>query len=387
MKNEFLRGMCYEPFPKGYDPSTANHTCIFYGSDIASYNMKPLWGPTFSPADGPDSNKTFKGRNDIAQLAGIGVNLIRLYDWDPRNDHIPFLDHCNNFGIRVLVPVSNYNFGIYGNKPPPMKESITNLIKSFSNREGKNYHPAIYGIAFGNELDLAVFKSVSTGVTYNEDIVKYIISYTKQWVEIEQEKGYRKVPLCHPVSFARWHRKSPCYDFWDLIIPSLTDIKDRLILSPNTFNDADYLFDPKGWTDKAYDRYNLPILFTEIGCSRSTRSDYNDVIVKQLEVSSLYAQNKPGRVLGVCYFQYCDKVWIPGTSEGSFGITRNMDETSAVVRYGERDFTHTDGNNCKDQSLNISVLKNNAAFNTVKVIYSGIKYAYDREDDKDYLFR
>ena len=38
----------------------------------------------------------------------MGVEVIRLYDWDPRNPHKSFLTGCHNENIGVLVSVSNY---------------------------------------------------------------------------------------------------------------------------------------------------------------------------------------------------------------------------------------------------------------------------------------
>src|ERR1700761_6396348 len=38
----FLKGICYAPFPHGYDPSTCNNTEIWFGSDIADKNIAPL---------------------------------------------------------------------------------------------------------------------------------------------------------------------------------------------------------------------------------------------------------------------------------------------------------------------------------------------------------
>ena len=169
----FLKGICYAPSPHGYDPSTCNNTEIWFGSDIADKNIAPLWGESFSPVDGVDAGKVFKGRNDLKALSDLGVNLIRLYDWDARNDHIPFLDYCLSLGINVLVPVSNYNLGAFGT-PPNMTESINGLICSFSNKEGTDYHPAIIGITIGSETDQQA--QIPQG---------YVAEYTKKWVEIE----------------------------------------------------------------------------------------------------------------------------------------------------------------------------------------------------------
>ena len=40
MTTNYFKGMCYAAFPQGYDPSIANKTCIFFGSDITSKNLK-----------------------------------------------------------------------------------------------------------------------------------------------------------------------------------------------------------------------------------------------------------------------------------------------------------------------------------------------------------
>src|SRR5215472_6032785 len=109
----FYKGMCYQPMPfyvnqQGqtvpYDPSIANTTKIFFGSDIAYNCMEPLWGTSFTSQSG----MTYSGRDDLQTLETMGVKLLRLYDWEPRNYHKRFLDGCVAHGIKVLAPVSNY---------------------------------------------------------------------------------------------------------------------------------------------------------------------------------------------------------------------------------------------------------------------------------------
>jgi hypothetical protein len=363
-----VKGMCYSPFPPPYDPSTANHTCIFFGSDIASHNMKSLWGTPFSPLDGPDKDRSFFGRNDIGSLQVMGVNVIRLYDWDPRNDHRPFLDYCEQHRIKVLVPVSNYFLGAYGS-PPNMDDSISNLIESFSDDKCTDYHPAIYGIIIGNELDQST--KMPAG---------YLVDFTKRWIEIEKclLSNYRKVPIGHPTSFATYGEGYPCFKYWDKFIAELKDIEDlndRLILCPQTYSDEEYLFNNaegsgKGWVDLAYERYNLRMLFTEIGCSRLARDDYLEVIEGQLDKSLIYAARNPEKLLGTCYFQFCDKVWAYGTVEGAYGVFANGERAISTVRYGSKDFPHKDGMSCENESLNIQVLKSNPVLAVIKKIYN-----------------
>ncbi len=342
---QFLKGICYSAFPAGYNPSTANDSCIFFGSDIASYNLKPLWGDHFVTKRGNEHT----GRNDIKNLASVGINLIRLYDWDSRNNHIPFLDYCHEHGIQVLVPVSNYNLGAFGS-PPDMIESITGLINSFSTKG--DYHPAIYGIIIGSETDQQA--------NVQED---YLVKYTNKWVEIESiaYSSYRKVMIGHPVSFAktRWNSVFPCFSYLDDVIPPLIrnktrDLNKRLMMCPHTYNESQYLYNnaeesKRGWVDIAYDRYHIPILFCEIGCSRLGCPDYLDVITNQLEASIAYGCNNPDKLLGVCYFQYCDKVWVKNKSEGAFGMVSNTKKVTDVVEYDDIDFDHWIGVNCNNK--------------------------------------
>jgi hypothetical protein len=376
--SKFLKGMCYAPFPKGYDPSNANNTCIWFGSDIATYNIKPLWGDSFSPVDGPDVGKVFTGRNDLKNLSDLGVNLIRLYDWDSRNNHTPFLDYCHSLGIQVLVPVSNYNLGAFGT-PPDMDGSIRGLMNSFSNTgdsTGTDYHPAIYGITIGSETDQQA--KIPNG---------YVAKYTTEWVNIEEQlySEFREVLIGHPISFAMsgpgWNGDYPCFGYLDQLLLTLLpcnvrNLNKRLIICPHTYNEAHYLYNNaqgsgQGWVDLAWNKYNLPMLFCEIGCSRMTRGDYLEVIKDQIETSIAYGNttNNKGKLLGICHFQYCDKVWIPDTTEGAFGIVLNTNQVTDVVHYGPKDFTHWVGFSCNNNFLNIQILDSNPSLDIIKGAY------------------
>jgi hypothetical protein len=93
-------------------------------------------------------------------------------------------------------------------------------------------------------------------------------------------------------------------------------------------------------------------------------------VADQLEKSHTYGKDNKHKLLGTCFFQFCDKVWMLNTTEGSFGALYNTKATHYFVKYGAKDFSHTDGNNCKDQSLRVSALDINPVYNTVKLIYT-----------------
>lgn len=351
--NTNFNGICYAPFPKGYNPSNANTTYIFFGSDIAYDAMAPVWGNQYTSKSGDSCslNGPNKARNDIQSLADMSVKLIRLYDWEPRNIHLNFLDYCNSLNIKVLVPVSNY-FVKPGEGLSQRNTLIPNLINSFSNKEKTDYHSAIAGIIIGNEPEINGFS------------VQNCIDFTTSWAEIEASdfSSYREVMIGHPVDFGTYGAEFPCFGFWDPLLAGLNtvtakNLNNRLFLAPQTYNDSNYLFvnaqgKGKGYVDIAFEKYQKPILFTEIGMDR-TKTDYQNIVQGQLSESIKYGANNPDKLIGICFFQFADKVWVPGTSEGSFGTYKQDDTIICSMKYDNGDFTHWDPN-CSNVPMTVN---------------------------------
>jgi len=359
--NQLYTGICYDAFPSPYNPSTANTTCIFFGSDISYNPMEPLWGKSYTSSIGSSCPN---GRNDVQTMKHMGVSLIRLYDWDPRNLHTKFLDYCYSLGIKVLVPVSNYFLKDGFSSRTTL---IPNLIKSFSNSSQTNYHPAIAGIIIGNEPEL------------NDYTVQDCIDFTLSWANIEQSSfsGYSKPMIGHPVDFGLYGGEYPAWGFWEPLLSQLDnitvrDLENRLFLAPQTYNDANYLYvnagPGTGYVDLTWNKFKKPILFTEMGLDR-TKPDYLNVVKGQLEGAVTYATAHPNILLGICYFQFVDKVWMQGTSEGSFGAFSHSSNVSCTVTYGNGDFTHWDNGSCINNTLGVDIL-------TVNPINTIIKNAY-----------
>ena len=201
-----VKGICYgnDAFPYPYNESNANSYQCTFGSDSTADYVAPLHGGQYmSPvklwcqeAQGiPDPPPC---RNDLNNIHSMGVEPIRLYDWDHRNRHEAFLEHCSVLGIGVLVSVSNYNLRP-AQRLPGMNNAIPMLIKSFS--KGNDYHPAVQGIVIGNEFNRA--KDIS---------VANVVFFTNAWALIEQQTfpGHRKVPIGHPVAFGRINNEYDC---------------------------------------------------------------------------------------------------------------------------------------------------------------------------------
>jgi hypothetical protein len=354
--NKNFNGMCYAPYPIGYDPSTANFTYIFYGSDIAYDCMTPIWGKEYTSKAGShcDLNGPNKARNDLQTLANMGVNLIRLYDWDPRNNHLNFLDYCDSLNIKVLVTVSCYFV-----KPDQglnlRNEKIPELINSFSNIEKTDYHNAVLGIVIGNEPGRNGYNA------------QHCIDFTTSWADIEasQYPNYREVIIGHPVDFALYGGQYPCFGFWDPLFAVLDkkttkNLNKRLFLAPQSYNNRLYLFENaessgRGYVDIAYEKYQKPLLFTEIGYNR-LEANYQEFADGQLAGSIEYGAKNPEKLLGICFFQFADKVWIPGTTEGSHGVHSQGNEIMCTINYDNADFTHWDSDECKNIPLRVNTL-------------------------------
>jgi hypothetical protein len=257
-----VKGICYgnDAFPAPYDESNANSFQCTFGSDNAAdyvgalhqrayQNSVQAWCNNGQPIYPPAPCEC---REDIGRMHVMGVELVRLYDWDARNSHQLFLDKCQTLGLGVLVSVSNYNL-----RPdqglPNMNTAIPLLIKSFS--KGGDYHAAVQGIVIGNEFNRA--KEIS---------VANVVAFTNAWASIEQQQfsGHRKVPIGHPVAFGLTNNQNDCWYIWEQLLPQISAMNSRLFLAPQTYNPAADLFHNyrgtgKGYVDLTYDQFKLPI--------------------------------------------------------------------------------------------------------------------------------
>ncbi len=363
-----IKGITYgnDAFPKPYAEATANQTQVFFGSDAAAKHMAPLWGEVYQSSTnascGPPGSEPMC-RNDLHRMKEMGVELIRLYDWEPRNYHKQFLDECHRLGIGVLVSVSNY-FLRRDRGLPKKDEHIRAMIRSYSklpdNQGGDDYHPAVEGIVFGNEFD---------GYGVDE-----CVEFTQAWIEIERNdfSSHRPVPIGHPIAFIDRDRY-PCWDVWDRLLPALNEHKGRLFLAPQTYNEAAFLFHDakgsgRGYVDLTYDQYQTPILFTEIGADRITRPNHVEIVKGQLSGCIAYARQNPHKLTGACFFSYTDKVWAEG-SEGAFGAWTHTDQNDCTITYGAEDFTHWDG--VPFGTLNVDEIRHTDLYEAVKSSYVG----------------
>jgi hypothetical protein len=226
------------------------------------------------------------------------------------------------------------------------------------------------GIIIGNE-----------GKIGNKFPTSNLVDFTNQWVGAESTAGFVSKPLIgHPVDFGTYGQTNPGWVYWDELVPGLSSLGSRLFLAVNTTNPGSDLFDNfngqgKGWVPLTYAKYSKPILFTEISKNRLD-SGYQEAVTGQLSGAMKYASANPGQLLGTSFFEFADKVWVPGTTEGSFGAFSH-DGTSATATYSASDFTHNDippgpAGGCDGQQLTVDKLTRNPIADTVQKIYSGV---------------
>lgn len=318
------KGTAYQGLSTGYDPSKSIENRIYFGSDIARKQFGSLWGAQsyLKASCAPYC------RDDLKTMKDMGINLVRVYDWDTRNDHKPFLDYAHSLGIKVIVSISNWlpcnrdqwsagvkgyfdakNFGTGGPKP--------------------DWHPAIAGVTISNELDGAY--ECRPGVWGNyKDALDLTALFLK---EAESRKFSTSVLVGVPITFAEGRIiKTPGWDRFNELIqhPGLAKYKGQLMLNPNTYNDRAYLFGQNGedgWVQKTYAEFKMPILFTEIGLSR-THPNAPAVVKDQLEGVLSYQKAHPEQLLGAVHFMFDNKIWkqtpYPETdSEGAYGTFRH----------------------------------------------------------------
>lgn len=103
-----LKGMCYVPYTSDWTTNRGQGQ-KYFDTDYTNSCFPLLW------------SSANNGRGDLKTFHSLGVNFLRLYDWSaPPNppggtltlnlrNHLPFLDECARYGIKVAIPISNYN--------------------------------------------------------------------------------------------------------------------------------------------------------------------------------------------------------------------------------------------------------------------------------------
>ena len=323
-------GMNWEPAPSDYKSLPAPPK--YFDTDFANDDFVALWN-----VDGSGI-----GRYDLKNIAGLGCNAIKMYNWNPapKRNHVNFLKMASQLGLGVIVPISNYFTGIaYNNRTnggngggPAANPDLQVLINAIVCEVHKVPGAAIIW-AIGNEYDNSNVGAY--GYCEAQDIAT-IASY----IALEEARlgiASDKAPLfCSPVTTAITPINNgipnygPSYGF-----PAATAIQDlrlaftaalgaavtqrRFVASINSYQTGDQLE-----KEDANIRATFPGLkyfYGELGWSEA--SDHQSIRIHgQFTTIRKLAQSGQA-LLGACCFEYTDELWkgAPGSSETEFGLS------------------------------------------------------------------
>lgn len=305
------RGVAYSAIPAKF---LAPPTGAFFDSDTTAEAFQALWG-----------SKNGCGRNDLEAMAAQGINLVRLYDYNYQrgsdkwetggNGHIAFLDKAQSLGIKVIIPVSNYNFKNRDRENRPW-DNIDNTVTQIVASVKKNgaIHPAVHSFSIGNELDLN--QDGETSAT----LIPKAVRVAKLLHQLAPDH-YMTVPV------SNGDEKK----FYNLL-------RDQLPadLYANRFYNAVQTFKLKTGDDlknnilQAYDNLKLgvPLVITELGTNSLAIGSVDakvDAVVGQASAVREYMDANPqSLVKGFTIFEWQNANWKrdnkPDNTESTFGI-------------------------------------------------------------------
>src|SRR5262245_4292955 len=120
-----VKGMNYEPAPSNYVPGAP----LYYDTDFYNQDFVQLWGPGTPPAQ-PN------GRADVADMASLGVNFIRVFNWNPGEPggiplrtHQPWLDYVVKAGRKRMYVAAVF---ANGNRATDAATMVVNQFNGFS---------------------------------------------------------------------------------------------------------------------------------------------------------------------------------------------------------------------------------------------------------------
>ncbi|CAM5788878.1 hypothetical protein ACFOHU_07245 [Ottowia pentelensis] len=305
------RGVAYSAIPAKF---LAPPTGAFFDSDTTAEAFQALWG-----------SKNGCGRNDLEAMAAQGINLVRLYDYNYQrgsdkwetggNGHIAFLDKAQSLGIKVIIPVSNYNFKNRDRENRPW-DNIDNTVTQIVASVKKNgaIHPAVHSFSIGNELDLN--QDGETSAT----LIPKAVRVAKLLHQLAPDH-YMTVPV------SNGDEKK----FYNLL-------RDQLPadLYANRFYNAVQTFKLKTGDDlknnilQAYDdlKLGVPLVITELGTNSKAIGSVDakvDAVVGQASAVREYMDANPqSLVKGFAIFEWQNANWKrdskPDNTESTFGI-------------------------------------------------------------------
>jgi hypothetical protein len=313
-------------------------------------NFQAIWG-----------KKDGCGRDDLGNMAAAGVNVIRLYDYNyvrgstafgiAGGAHIPFLDKAQSLGIKVIIPVSTWNFSNDQYAWENIDITVTQIVESV--KKNGAIHPAVHSFSVGNELDIKQYDlNMETRISRAVQVVQKLNKLAPDHF------------ITIPISNAYEKKMYAMFKNGEGTIPAIpADIySSRFYNSIQTFKLGGG--DLENNILKAYDAggYGVPLMITELGRSRidagSNDAKVDQVIGQAQAVRTYMDANPSSLVKGFCIFQWQNALWkrngeSSDNADSTYGI-HNYDGTLCASTTGK--YLSPDGGMVDSVSYNVDKL-------------------------------
>lgn len=308
-----IKGVSYSPAPSDDAPSPPQK---YFDTDFTNSTFPLIWGE----ANG--------GRGDVANLGGIGVNFLHLYNWSVppalgsspgsyQRDHLSFLKECGRANVNVFVPISNYFMEQInqGNGTTVKSQILAMVTEVYDGGTTPVAGAGMWGVA--NEYDLAGGFNV-------HDVVR-AIAYLLQAEQSLNIPTANLLPVTSPVSFGAGSLPPGIAAIQALQTAANTTLgpdfwNKRFVASTNPFNDGNFL---SHYISTTFPQYfpDLPFFFAEMGINlngqATTEQEQATYVHDQLNNTKM-----SGNFLGRCVFQFLNQTAMKVGTEATFGMTK-----------------------------------------------------------------
>lgn len=309
-----VQGINYEPAPSDY---VIPPQPIYFDTDFYNQDFVQLWGPG-TPPNQPN------GRNDMADILSLGINFVRVFNWDPGGPvTAPFRNHqawldwiVDEGGKRIFIGAAFAN----GLRATPEATLVVDQFNSFT--AAAKAQVAVWLV--GNEI------------AANDPFTAQTLAV----IEARAQPPLDAIPICVPfqmggiqdalqkvqtsreqfVAAGVGDRFLACFNFYGLGQPASSKAPDVQL---EEFIDGFF-------ADDYVKTNSISLLLTEFGINfdRSSGVEPNaggDAAVQGQYLSAMLARSKTlqatyPRFLGEVVFEYTNESWKTPVTERSFGL-------------------------------------------------------------------
>lgn len=271
-----VKGMCYQPAAIGEDPS----------DPFAAIFGRYYW----VNSDYPD-----RWARDFENFRKMGINVIRIYGWDPTRNHDAFLQLAEDNGMYLLVNSFVDPNADFSN--PSVVNGLVNEWRDIATPLAD--HPAVMGFLIGNEANNGPSPDFYPAMNSIAEAVKAAAQGKLVSIAITNNLGQVAA-----VNAAMTH-----FDFWAIQVY-------------NGFSFNSFLADYALATPPPIDK---PLIITEFGydaldgrVAPVPREWPNDAALSALAIENLWNELRADEAgddiaAGGCVFEYADEWWKAGT--------------------------------------------------------------------------